>query len=260
MGRITITDLSVDVPGGSLFVRTWVPGLVSDPVPVILLHDSLGCVGLWRKFPELLARSLGRPVVAYDRLGFGRSSERHGLPGIHFILEEAEIYFPLIKSALGFSEYVLLGHSVGGGMAVCIAALSPDQCKSLITESAQAFVEDRTLAGIRQAQQQFNDPGQFEKLGKWHGTKSRWVLDAWTELWLSPDFADWSLEPHICRVTCPVLAIHGDQDEFGSKAFPEFICQRVTGAAQLYILEGCGHVPHHERPAEIVDRISLFLR
>lgn len=259
MGKIKIADSSVDVPGGSIFVRTWNPGKISDKIPVILLHDSLGCIGMWRKFPELLAQGLGRPIVAYDRLGFGRSSERYGLPGINFIREEAEIYFPLIRSALGLSEYVLFGHSVGGAMAVFIAALFPNQCKAVITESAQAFVEDRTLAGIRQAQKQFEDSGQFERLGKWHGHKSQWVLNAWTEVWLSPDFTDWSLEPLIRQVKSPVLAIHGDQDEYGSMAFPEFICQRVAGAAQLFVLAGCGHVPHHERPVEVIDRVSLFL-
>lgn len=260
MKNIKISDIYVDVPGGSVFVRTWVPDIVSDPIPVILLHDSLGCVGLWRKFPELLAKSLKRPIVAYDRHGFGRSSERHGLPGINFIQEEGEKYFPFISSALGYSEYALFGHSVGGAMAVIIAALYPNTCKAVITEAAQAFVEDRTLAGISQAKEQFNDPGQFEKLGKWHGTKARWVLNAWTGVWLSPAFADWTLEPLIRQVQCPVLAIHGDQDEFGSLAFPEFICQRVAGFSQSLILEGCGHLPHHERPAEVVDRISRFLR
>ena len=252
-----IVDGLVDVPGGSVFVRRWTPSGISAPSPVILLHDSLGCVELWRDFPEALAHQLSRHVIAYDRLGFGKSSARDGLPSTDFIGEEAAIYFPAIRSALRIGGYSLFGHSVGGAMALMIAAAPESGCERVVTESAQAFVEQRTLAGIRSAQEQFARGG-FDRLRKWHGDRAQWVLDAWTQVWLAPTFASWSLDPHLRKIHCPVLAIHGDTDEFGSVAFPERIVRGVSGPSRLAILENCGHVPHRERQHEVLELVSDF--
>ena len=248
----------LSVPGGQLHVRSWRPVDTPDEPPLILLHDSLGCVDLWRGFPERLAEQLGRPVIAYDRLGFGRSSQRQGVPSFSFIDEEARDYFPLIKQQLSLHAYTLLGHSVGGAMALHIAASDPD-CQAVVTMSAQAFVEDLTLQGIREAQQGFAEPGQMARLEKWHGSKAPWVLSAWTETWLSDGFADWSLAPVIGKVTCPVLAIHGDRDEYGSQASPIFISTHTAGSAMMKIIENCGHVPHRETPEAAIDAVKAFL-
>ena len=248
----------LNVPGGQLFVKCWWPADVTDQPPIILLHDSLGCVDLWREFPELLAGKLGRPVIAYDRLGFGRSSQRQGVPSSSFIDEEARDSFPYLKQQLTLHAYTLLGHSVGGAMALHIAARDPD-CQAVVTMSAQAFVEDLTLQGIREAQQGFAQPGQMARLEKWHGDKAVWVLSAWTETWLSEAFADWSLSPVIGQVTCPVLAIHGDRDEYGSQAFPSFISTHTAGLARMKIIENCGHVPHRETPEAVIDALAAFL-
>src|SRR5262245_15281551 len=199
-------DRFVEVPGGKVFVRTWTPSVGSGGSPLLLLHDSLGCVETWRDFPELLVRRLARPVIAYDRLGFGKSSVRRELPSVDFIREEAEVFFPTIRRAVGITDYGLFGHSVGGAMALSIAASPREPCRAVVTESAQAFVEDRTLAGIRRAADTFASPEQFAKLTRWHGDKARWVLSAWRDVWLSPAFATWSLEPDLPRVRCPVLA------------------------------------------------------
>lgn len=248
------------VPGGSVFVREWTPPDVIDGAsPLVLLHDSLGSVALWRDFPSLLARALRRPVIAYDRLGFGQSSARHDPPSMRFIDEEAEIYFPAVRHALGFSTFSLFGHSVGGGMSIVIAATMPDVCQSLISESAQSFLEPHTLDGIRAAKVQFENPAYFARLTRFHGEKAQWVLDAWTETWMSPAFTDWNLDAYLSRVRCPTLVIHGDADEFGSVEFPRRIARGVQGMSQLEIIEGGGHVPHREQPARIVSLVAGFL-
>jgi pimeloyl-ACP methyl ester carboxylesterase len=255
---VPIEDHLVPVPGGTVFVRTWTPAQATGS-PLVLLHDSLGSVEQWRDFPVALARSLGRSVMAYDRLGFGRSSERRELPSVDFIAEEAHLYFPAIREALGLTRYSLFGHSVGGAMALMIAASQQSGCDLVITEAAQTFVEARTLAGIREAQAQFQEPGQFDKLVRWHGDKARWVLEAWTQAWLSPAFATWSLESHLGQIRCPVLAIHGDLDEYGSRAFPDSIARGVRGPSRLAILEQCGHVPHREQQEQVLELVSEFI-
>lgn len=254
------SDTLLDVPGGRVFVRRWPPaGGNAGAAPIVLLHDSLGCVELWRDFPERLAQATAREVVAYDRLGFGRSTPRTDAPRLDFIADEAATSFPAIRAELGFERCVLFGHSVGGSMALAMAAAHPRHVDAVISESAQAFVEPRTLDGIRAAVAEFAAPEQLERLVRRHGARARWVLDAWA-VWLSPRFHSWNLDAELAAVACPLLAIHGDADEFGSCAFPQRIVERVAGASQLAILEGCGHVPHRERPDEVLSLAAAFLR
>lgn len=258
MSSIKTDEFDVDVPGGKIYLKRWVPESGSQEPPLILLHDSLGCVDLWRDFPEQLAQSLSRTVVAYDRLGFGRSDAQHSPPKMTFIEDEARTYFPAVKKALSMDSYALLGHSVGGAMAINISARDTD-CLAVITVSAQAFVEDLTLEGVGQAKRMFQRPGEIERLQKWHGDKASWVLHAWTDVWLSERFRDWSLLPVIGDVKCPVLAIHGDRDEYGSVAFPKFIAEKSAGPAELMIMPSCGHMPHKEKPQQVIDAAQRFL-
>ena len=255
---VEVVDQFLQLPGGTVFARTWVPQTPAG-APVVLLHDSLGCVELWRDFPGVLAAATHRKVVAYDRLGFGRSSICNvpALPG--FIDDEARICLPAVVQALGLGRYVLFGHSVGGGMALAAASVPGNGCVAVITESAQASVEAQTLSGIRAAKQGFENEAQFSRLSKWHGERARWVLEAWTETWLSAAFRDWSVEPYLERVRCPVLALHGDADEFGSVECPRRIVQGVSGVARMEILDACGHVPHREQEAAIVSLVCKFL-
>ncbi|MBX3422612.1 MAG: alpha/beta hydrolase [Pirellulaceae bacterium] len=257
--KILAHESYIEMDGGRLFVRRWdLEG--SAKVPILLLHDSLGSVEQWRRFPEELARSASRTVVAYDRLGFGKSSARNASQPPDFIVTEGEIFIPAICNALGIAQCILLGHSVGGAMAIVAAALHPDLCTAVITEAAQSFVEQRTLDGIQAVQAEFDLPEQFARLTKWHGDKARWVLDAWTGTWLSSDFWSWNLDSYLQQVTCPVLAIHGDADEYGSIELPRRIVRQVAGPSQLAILEHCGHIPHRDLRDEVLRLIVNFLK
>jgi pimeloyl-ACP methyl ester carboxylesterase len=258
MSRTKIEEFKIEVAGGSVYVKKWVPETTSTDSPLILLHDSLGSVDLWKDFPLVLAENLSRCVIAYDRLGFGKSDSRDALPSIEFIEEEAIKYFPTIKEYLSTQHYVLFGHSVGGGMAVNIASRDPN-CEAVITVSAQAFVEDITIKGIENAKQFFERPEQIARLEKWHGSKAEWVLHAWTDIWLSAEFANWSLQPSISNVCCPVLAIHGENDEYGSSKFPEFISRNTAGQSSMLLLQNCAHMPHKEKPREVIGAIEEFL-
>lgn len=253
--------LSIPAPGGSLFVRRWQPAGPEDaaPPPIVLFHDSLGSVELWREFPEQLARRTGRTVIAYDRLGFGRSDPHPGQLPLSFVTDEAAGGFAAVRAALGLGRFVALGHSVGGCMAATVAARFGDDCAALVTESAQAFIEERTLEGIRAAKTQFAQPGQLERLGRYHGDKAAWVLEAWTGTWLSAGFHGWTLDAALRGVRCPLLAIHGDRDEYGSVQHPQRIAALVAGPAQTAIIPDCGHVPHREAGAAVLERIAGWL-
>ncbi len=259
MSDLHMREHWVDTPQGKLFAQDWTP-LQAQGAPIVLLHDSLGCVALWRDFPAQLAQATGHRVIAYDRLGFGRSDAHPGSLRLGFVEREAQQGFAALRTYFGISDFIVFGHSVGGGMAVACAAAFASQCVGLITESAQAFVEARTLEGIHAADLQFAEPGQLQRLQRYHGNKAEWVLRAWVDNWLSEDFADWNLDAALAQVRCPLLSLHGDDDEFGSPAHPERLVALAGGAAAMQLLQGCGHVPHREQAEAVLKAVARFLR
>jgi len=251
-------DHHIETEGGQLFARRWIPGAGAG-APIVLLHDSLGAVALWRSFPAVLAGQTGRTVIAYDRLGFGASSARHGTLPAAFIEDEAITAFAAVREHFGIARFVAFGHSVGGGMAVHCAARYPEACVGLVTESAQSCVEERTRDGILLAQAQFRQRGAMGRLARYHGDKAAWVLAAWTDTWLSPAFRDWTLDPVLPKVHCPTLVLHGSEDEYGSPLQAQRIAGGVAGPSELELIPGARHVPHREREAWVASRVARFL-
>jgi len=256
-----VLDQYVDSGAGRIFVRAWSPREGADETlaPIVLLHDSLGCVELWRDFPRQLCDGAGRRVIAYDRLGFGRSDAHPDTLPADFIAREATTTFAQVHEGLGLDRFIVFGHSVGGGMAVACASAHASRCEGVITESAQAFVEDRTLQGIVAAKEDFARPGRIDRLSRHHGDKAQWVLHAWTDTWLSRGFAAWTLDDELRRVRSRLLAMHGDRDEFGSMRHPERIVALCGGPSEMQRLDECGHVPHREHPERVLARVCAWL-
>lgn len=261
MTSVSTRESRIDTRQGSLFIKRWTPAgnTGSGRAPIILFHDSLGCVGLWRDFPENLAQATGCDVIAYDRLGFGQSDPSPHDLSLDFISLEASGAFAVVREALGLERFVAFGHSVGGAMAAVCAATFPEQCVGLITESAQAFVEDRTVSGIRDAREAFAEEGQLDRLRKYHGDKAAWVLSAWVDTWLSDDFQHWNLNDVLPLVKCPTFAIHGENDEYGSGLHPERFASLPAGPASMLMLPDCGHVPHREQQDAVIAAVREFL-
>ncbi|MFB9147972.1 alpha/beta fold hydrolase [Halomonas alkalicola] len=251
--------LTLETPGGGIHAVRWRPETTSAAQsPIVLLHDSLGCVALWRGFPERLAEASGREVIAYDRLGYGESSPCLGPQPATFVADEANGTFATLRESLALERFVALGHSVGGSMAIEAAGRHADGCEELITVAAQAFLEPRTLAGIREAEAAFAEPDAMRRLARYHGDKAEWVLRSWVDNWHSEAFDDWHLDDALARVRCSTLAIHGQHDEFGSLAQPRRIASRTPGPAAPSLLP-CGHVPHRECPEALVAIVAAFL-
>lgn len=238
-------------------------------VPWVLFHDSLGCNASWHDFPQALADATGQLVIGYDRLGFGLSSPRHGPLPLSFIQDEAELVEQLLEQ-LGLTQFMAFGHSVGGAMAVEVAARLPYDCVALVTEAAQCRVEAQTLDGIRRALAGFSpSPSQesatsasaaMQRLVKYHGERAPWVLRAWTETWLNPAFAGWTLDHALRRVQCPALILQGDRDEYATLAQPKQMAALLQGPVMLKLLPELQHVPHREDPALVLACIQQFLR
>lgn len=261
MSNIETTEQYIDFQGEKIFTKMWKPVDVKPLLPIVLFHDSLGCIDIWRDFPQRLAQITQRTVIAYDRWGFGKSSARTAQVALNFIALEAQQGFNAIIEASDLQRYILLGHSVGGGMAVCAAEQNPQQCEAIVSIAAQAFIEKRTTDGVRAAKEMFKDPVQLERLAKYHGDKAKWVLEAWTETWLSESYQTWTLEPNLKNVICPLLAIHGEFDEYGVIEQPQYMVDMVQQkqASHCKIIMGAGHVPHREKPEEVLAEIQEFL-
>ena len=226
--------------------------------PLILLHDSLGCVDLWGSFPAALARATNREVIAYDRLGYGRSTARRTPLAPDFIREEAEVYFPHLITALGLKRFALMGHSVGGGMAITIAALNPAACVGVISESAQALIEDRTVTGIVAARRAFEDPPTFARLTAVHGDKASTILRTWSEAWLALDPREWRLTRGLPPLRSPLLVLHGERDEFGTLANVRLLQNYGGPSTTVVVHPGVAHIPHRECRDDVLNAIKNF--
>ena len=199
-----------------------------------------------------------RKIISYDRAGFGRSSARDDKLSSDFISEETEVIAQMAQD-LQLDEFILLGHSVGGGMALT-AASHLTSCRAVISESAQSMMESVTRNGILSGTARFQPPEQMQRLRRYHGDKAEWVLRSWADGWIRPEFESWSLRPTLQKVYAPVLVIHGDRDEFATGAQPDLIEASVAGSVQKEILSDCGHVPHREYTEIVLSKISAFLK
>lgn len=252
------TEHVIHLHGEHVHAMRW-PAPDDARAPFVLLHDSLGSVAQWKDFPAALARASGRGVIAYDRPGYGRSSARDELLDERVLDEEAATTFPALLAAFDMTRCIPLGHSIGGPMAMTVAAALGERCVAAISLSGQAFVEARTLQGVRRTHAAFDDPAQFARLARYHGERTRWVLDAWPAVWFAPGFQGWTLDTVMPRVTCPVLVIHGDHDEYGSLAFPRRMAKHAGGPADMLLLDDCGHFPHRSHADTVISRIVHFL-
>jgi pimeloyl-ACP methyl ester carboxylesterase len=225
---------------------------------MIFLHDSLGCIQLWRDFPHKVATTFNYNLLIYDRLGYGHSE---AMPTIDrsqsYMHKEAEVLHALI-SHLSISTFALFGHSDGASIALLYAALYPDHPQFIISEAAHVFVEDITLQGISNAVKAYQTTDLASKLTKYHGHKASFVFEAWTKTWLNPAFRTWDITALLAQITCPVLAIQGTQDAYGSLAQIDAILSLVQGKAISCIIPDCDHTPHKTNTTAVLNALTKF--
>lgn len=246
--------LRIPTAQGAIAAARW-PGRDPALAPVVLFHDSLGSISLWRGLPAALAEATGREVIAYDRLGFGASDPHPGPLPPDFVAAEATGGFAALRQALGIGRFVALGHSVGGAMALFAAAADPQDAVAVVAISAQHHNDDRIRAGIAAARDDFARPGQLDRLARHHGDKAAWVLDSWIGSWIGDRLDGWSVAPARAALRCPVLAIHGEADEYGSVDH----ARAIAGDGELLVLPEAGHFPHREAEAEVIAAVARFL-
>lgn len=227
---------------------------------LIFMHEALGSVGQWKSFPAELCRASGCDGLVYDRKGHGKSTPMQGPRSLDFYREESEVYLSGLLAALNVRRPLLVGHSDGATIALMHASLFPGETVGVISEAAHVVIEDVTVQGIREARQQYENTDLREKLMRYHGEKTDAVFTAWADTWLDPGLASWDMLGDLARVTCPVLVVQGEGDQYGSRRQVDLIDQHVAGNAEILWLENCGHVPHLQARPRVLRAMTDFIQ
>jgi pimeloyl-ACP methyl ester carboxylesterase len=234
------------------------PSGVSVPT-LVFLHEGLGSIGQWRDFPFEVCLATRLPAVVYERWGYGNADPLDGPRSVRYLHDEALMSLPEVLRQLNIDDAILIGHSDGGSISLIFAATWPEKVRGIITEAAHVFVEEVTLAGIREAVKVYESTNLRDRLFKYHGSNTDRAFRGWADTWLSQTFHNWNLEEYLPRVTCPILVIQGKEDEYGTPAQMETIAKGVSGPAEKLLIPDCGHVPHHQARERVLAEMTRFI-
>jgi pimeloyl-ACP methyl ester carboxylesterase len=246
----------VQVRGRRIEVRT----IAGDPgrPSLVFLHEGLGSVAMWRGFPARVAEVTGCPALVYSRYGYGGSDLLEASFAVDYMHREAEETLPELLSTLGIERPILIGHSDGASIALIYAGSHVDAVRGLVALAPHVFVEDISVRNIEEAKVAFETTDMQKKLARYH-TDARRTFYGWNDIWLHPDFRRWNIEAYLPRIRCPVLAVQGVDDEYGTMAQIETIAARVAGPCELVKIEACGHRLHRDQHDATLEVIARFV-
>lgn len=224
---------------------------------LVFLHEGLGSVAQWKNFPKEFFESTSLNVLVYDRSGYGKSAAVPQNYPSDYVRYEAHTILPQLLEQLNIKTCHLFGHSDGATMALLFAAYHPQKCLSVISEAAHVIIEDMSVEGIRKIRALYQDKIQ-KPLQKYHGNKTDWVFYHWADTWINPAFKTWNMNQELSQIQCPVLAIQGEDDEYGSPKQLEII--KELSPAEIHLLPNCGHIPHFQKPNELMDLALNFFK
>ena len=232
---------------------------------IILLHEGLGCVALWRDFPRALVAATGHGVFAYSRQGYGGSDPCELPRPLDYMTREAVEVLPEVLDAVGFRRGTLLGHSDGASIAAIHAGTIADpRVRSLVLMAPHFFTEPMGLAAIAEARRAYEEGDLRRKLARYH-THVDVTFRGWNGAWLDPDFEHWNIREPLTYIRVPVLAIQGTRDQYGTTAQLDALEEDLPSPLDVALLEDCRHAPHidqAERCLQLVrrhiERLSAF--
>src|SRR6185436_9523623 len=250
----------VDLGDRRLRIRRLVPqksdGL--ERTTLVFLHEGLGCIEMWRDFPQRLCDALSCDGVVYDRTGYGRSSPWPADPGVHYMELEADDVLPRLLAAAGIGDCVLVGHSDGGTIALNYAARDPEPLRAVVTIAAHAINEPVSVEAITRARAAFATTDLRERLSRYHADVDR-TFHLWADAWVAPGFEPMDANGRLPGVLVPVQAIQGEDDEYGSELQLGIIAGKVGGYCETRLVPDCGHSPHLQQPAYVLSEITRFI-
>ncbi len=243
--------------GKRLEYKCWGPAPDATPT-IVLLHEGLGCVALWRDFPEKLAAATGFGVIAYSRAGYGQSDPAELPRPLDYMTREAVDVLPEVLDAIGFQRGVLFGHSDGATIASIYAGSIEDfRVRGLAVVAPHFFTEEMGLAEIAQAKVAYETTDLGAKLGKYHKDAENAFL-GWNGAWLAEGFKSWNVADVIDYLRVPTLAIQGVADQYGTKAQIDEIENRSYAPVDVVMIDDCRHSPHLEKPEAVLSAMAEF--
>ncbi|MDU8927388.1 alpha/beta hydrolase [Alisedimentitalea sp. MJ-SS2] len=233
-------------------------GVPRDRPVIVLLHEGLGCVALWREFPRALAEVTGCAVFAYSRAGYGQSDSCDLPRPLDYMTHEAVEVLPEVLDVLGAEPVVLMGHSDGATIAAEYAGRVGDaRVEGVVLMAPHFFAEDEGLTEIARAREAFETTDLREKLGRYHSDVEA-AFDGWNGAWLDPGFREWNVEEALDGVRVPVLVIQGHGDQYGTLAQVAAVTERLVEARAL-VLDECRHAPQFDQPEVVLDAVAEFV-
>jgi len=234
-------------------------GPAPDAAPtIVMLHEGLGCLALWRDFPRLLAEATGWGVIAFSRPGYGQSDPVDLPRPLDFMTREAQTVLPALLDAAGVRRCILLGHSDGATIASIYVGTQEDhRVRGLVLMAPHFFTEDSGLAEIAKARNAYETGDLRQRMAKYHADPDV-AFRGWNDTWLHPDFKAWNVAEVIDYFRIPVLAIQGADDQYGTLAQIDEIESRAYSPVDIEIVDACNHAPHLEQPERTLAVIAEF--
>ncbi len=236
-----------------------IPGDPGSGPTLVFLHEGLGSVALWRDFPRKVARRINAPALVYSRFGYGKSDGLEAPRTPRFMHEEALEALPRLLDQLRIDQPVLIGHSDGASIALIHAAAAARPVRGVVCLAPHIFVEPVCVQSIAKIRQSYFETDLRDRLAKHHARVDDAFL-GWADIWLHPDFLAWSIEDLMARIEQPLLLIQGREDEYGTLAQLNGIESRVKGPTTRLILSDCGHSPHRDQEAAVLDATVAFVQ
>jgi pimeloyl-ACP methyl ester carboxylesterase len=248
----------LDLPPQRLEYRMIGPRPDAAPT-IVMLHEGLGCVGLWGAFPEQLAAATGAGVFVYSRAGYGNSSPAALPRPLSFMDEEALDVLPRVLAAIGFQRGILFGHSDGASIATIYAGSVQDhRVRGLVLMAPHFFTEQMGLTEIRRAGEAFAAGILRDKLKRWHADVDG-AFRSWIEPWLNPDFQKWDITEALGYIRVPILILQGAEDQYGTLKQVDAAKEECFCPVEVAILPGARHSPHRDAPVATLDAVAGFI-
>lgn len=234
-----------------------IPGDARKPW-LVFLHEGLGCVSLWRDFPEKLARRVGLPRLVYSRRGYGRSDALDRPRDPDFMHYEALHVLPMLLAAHGIERCFLVGHSDGASIALVHAAHRPRNVAGAVLMAPHVFVEDISRVSIARITETYETTDLRARLARHHSHVDDAFL-GWSRIWLDARFESWSLVAECAQLRVPTLLVQGEDDEYGTLTQLDAIEAAAPVPPRRLVLAKCGHSPHRDREADVTETITRFI-
>ena len=252
---------SIPWQGGTAAIEyRWLGPEQSSHPTVVFLHEGLGSISMWRDFPQRFCEEHGLRGLVFSRVGYGQSTPRPLDAPLRpdYLHIQAHEALPALLSTLGVMTPWLFGHSDGGSIALLYGARFPDNVSGLIVMAPHIFVEDITIEGIRAARETYAQTDLKTRLARHHRDPES-VFRGWNDAWLDPAFRSWNIEAELPKIGCPVLAIQGEGDEYGTLE-QIYGIERQAPLAKALPLRDCGHSPHRDQPAAVSTAAAAFIK